>query len=363
VTFWWIDGQEMKKAMFDYKIAFYDTKPYDREFFDLINQHYQMAIKYFSSHLTIDNVSLTQGYNAVCVFVNDQITPDIAERLIQNGVKLIALRSAGYNNVDLKAVYKHIHVVRVPAYSPYAVAEHAVALMLTLNRKTHKAYYRTRDNNFNINGFLGFDMMGKTAGIIGTGKIGKCAVNILKGFGMRILAYDLFPDTDFAAEKGFEYVGLESLYRQSDIISLHCPLTPENIHMINAESIADMKQGVMIINTGRGKLINTRDLIEGLKSRKIGAAGLDVYEEETEYFFEDFSQEVIDDDVLARLMTFPNVLITSHQGFFTREALTNIAETTMENIRLFFEEDRLPNEICYKCREPECQKEKNGRCF
>ena len=349
--------------MKQYKIAFFDAKPYDCEFFDLINQRYKMTLKYFTSHLTMDNVALAKGFNAVCVFVNDQITQDIAGRLIRDDVKLIALRSAGYNNVDLKAVYKNIHVVRVPAYSPYAVAEHAVALMLTLNRKTHKAYYRTRDNNFNINGLLGFDMAGKTAGIIGTGKIGKCAVNILKGFGMQILAYDLYPDIDFAREKGFKYVDLNSLYQQSDIISLHCPLTPENVHMINGKSIALMKDGVMVINTGRGKLINTRDLIEGLKSRKIGAAGLDVYEEETEYFFEDFSQEVIDDDVLARLMTFPNVLITSHQGFFTREALTKIAETTLENIRLFFEEDRLPNEICYKCKEPECQKEKIGRCF
>lgn len=346
-----------------HKIAFFDTKPYDENFFDLINQRYQMTIKYFTSHLTMDNVALVKGFDAVCVFVNDQITRDIADRLKQDDVKLIALRSAGYNNVDLKAVYKNIHVVRVPAYSPYAVAEHAVALILTLNRKTHKAYYRTRDNNFNINGLLGFDMAGKTAGIVGTGKIGKCAVNILKGFGMHILAYDLFPDRDFAREKGFEYVDLDPLYRQSDIISLHCPLTPENVHMINKKSIAVMKDGVMIINTGRGKLINTRDLIGGLKSRKIGAAGLDVYEEETEYFFEDFSQEVIDDDVLARLMTFPNVLITSHQGFFTREALTKIAETTLENIRLFLEEDRMPNEICYKCKESECQKEKIGKCF
>jgi len=345
------------------KIAFFDAKPYDQEFFERVNASYQYPIKYFTSHLTMDTVSLTRGYNVVCAFVNDNITREIAVNLIQNGVQLIALRSAGYNHVNLHAVYKKIHVVRVPAYSPYAVAEHAIALMLTLNRKTHKAYYRTRDNNFNINGLLGFDMHEKTAGVIGTGKIGRCAIDILAGFGMRILAYDLYPDNTYAREKAISYVDLNTLYQESDIITLHCPLTPDNVHMINKKSIARMKTGVMVINTGRGKLINTRDLIEGLKTRKIGAAGLDVYEEETEYFFEDFSQEVINDDVLARLTTFPNVLITSHQGFFTREALNNIAQTTLENIRLFFKESLLPNEICYQCGKPECLKKKTGRCF
>lgn len=345
------------------KIAFFDAKPYDREFFDPVNASYHYPIKYFTSRLHLDNVALTRDFDVVCAFVNDQITREIAEKFIQNGVRLIALRSAGYNNVDLRAVYKRIHVVRVPAYSPYAVAEHAVALMLSLNRKIHKAYYRTRDNNFNINGLLGFDMHEKTAGVIGTGKIGKCAIDILTGFGMRVLAYDLYPDTEYARDKQIEYTDLDTLYRESDILTLHCPLTPENVHMINAESIDRMKKGVMIINTGRGKLIDTKDLIEGLKSRKIGAAGLDVYEEETEYFFEDFSQEGVDDDVLARLTTFPNVLITSHQGFFTREALTHIAQTTLENIRLFFEENELPNEICYRCKEPTCLKKKTGKCF
>jgi D-lactate dehydrogenase len=345
------------------KITFFDTKPYDRDFFESVNQNYHYPIKYHSSHLTLDNISLTQGFDAICIFVNDNITAEMIELLAKNGIRLIALRSAGYNNVDLRAVFNKIHVVRVPAYSPYAVAEHAVALMLTLTRKTHKAFYRTRDNNFNINGLLGFDMHGKTAGVIGTGKIGRCVINILSGFGMRILGYDNFPDEAYAKEKGIRFVDLDMLYRESDIITLHCPLTPETMHMINKESIGKMKDGVMIINTGRGKLIHTQDLIDGLKTRKIGSAGLDVYEEETDYFFEDFSNEAIDDDVLARLMTFPNVLVTSHQGFFTREALTNIAQTTLENIRLFFEKDELPNEICYQCSESPCPKKKSGRCF
>jgi D-lactate dehydrogenase len=345
------------------KIAFFDAKPYDRDFFESMNQGYNYPIKYFTGHLTPDNVSSTHGFDTVCIFVNDNITAEIIDVLAENGIRLIALRSAGYNNIDLRAVYKKIHVVRVPAYSPYAVAEHAVALMMTLNRKTHKAYHRTRDNNFNINGLLGFDMHGKTAGVIGTGKIGKCTIDILSGFGMRILGYDSYPDEAYAKEAGIQFVDLDTLYRESDIITLHCPLTPENLHMINNESIGKMKDGVMIINTGRGKLIHTKDLIDGLKTRKIGAAGLDVYEEETEYFFEDFSHEVIDDDVLARLMTFPNVLVTSHQGFFTKEALTNIAQTTLENIRLFFEKDQLPNEICYKCMDSFCLKKKTGRCF
>ncbi len=344
------------------KIAFFDTKPYDRLFFDRINEKYGFQIKYFPGRLTEDNVKLAQEYDAVCAFVNDTLDNAVIDKLYDFGIELVALRSAGYNNVDLKSAFNHVHIVRVPAYSPHAVAEHAAALMLSLNRKIHKAYYRTRDNNFNINGFLGFDMHGKTAGIIGTGKIGQAVISILKGFGMDILAYDRFPNQTYAEQTGIQYVDMETLYRNSDIISLHCPLTPENVHMINQESISKMRDGVMIINTGRGKLINTPDLIEGLKSKKIGNAGLDVYEEETEYFFEDFSSDAIDDDVLARLLTFPNVLITSHQGFFTEDAVTNIAETTMENIRLYFEQQELPNEICYQCEEKGCQKEDIGKC-
>ena len=345
------------------KIAFFDTKPYDREFFSRLNAEYDYQIKFFESHLTVDNAALTRGFDAVCVFVNDHLDKPLIDALYENGIRLIALRSAGYNNVDLSAVYRKIHVARVPAYSPYAVAEHAVAMMLTLNRKTHKAYYRTRDNNFTINGLLGFDMFGKTAGVIGTGLIGRKVIDILKGFGMEVIAYDLYPNDIYARDRGIAYADLDTLYARSDIITLHCPLTPENRHFINAGAIAKMKDGVMIINTGRGQLIDTVDLIEGLKSRKIGSAGLDVYEEETDYFFEDWSGTVVDDDVLARLTTFPNVLITAHQGFFTKEALTNIARTTLENIRLYFDEDKLPNEVCYKCKDGDCSREKTGRCF
>ncbi|MBN1524999.1 MAG: 2-hydroxyacid dehydrogenase [Spirochaetales bacterium] len=345
------------------RVVLFDSKPYDIEFFTKMNESYQFEIKYFKSHLSMDNVELAKGYDAVCVFVNDNITSDVADVIAAHNIKLIALRSAGYNNVDLKAVYKRIHVVRVPSYSPHGVAEHAIALMLSLNRKTHKAYFRTRDNNFNIAGLLGFDMFGKTAGIIGTGQIGLIAIRILRGFGMRVLAFDMFPKTDAAKELGFEYVDIDTLYRESDIISLHCPLTPETKNIINAESIAKMKDGVMIINTGRGKLIHTIDLIEGLKTHKIGAAGLDVYEEETQYFFEDHSSSIMNDDVLARLLTFSNVLITSHQAFFTQEALTNIAQTTFENIKLYFEKNELPNEICYQCSNEKCLRQETGKCF
>jgi D-lactate dehydrogenase len=345
------------------KITFFDTKPYDRAFFDRANETFGFDMTYYPSHLTTDNIALSKGSDAICVFVNDMLNKKIIDELYLNNIRLIALRSAGYNNVDLKAVFGKIHVVRVPAYSPHAVAEHAVALMLSLNRKTHRAYYRVRDNNFSINGLIGFDMYGKTAGVIGTGKIGRAVIDILKGFRMHILANDPYPDKHYAEQKQIQYTELDTLYQKSDIITLHCPLTPENVHMINAKTTSGMKDGVMIINTGRGKLINTVDLIDALKSKKIGAAGLDVYEEEEEYFFEDFSQTAVEDDVLARLLTFPNVLITSHQGFFTEEALTNIADTTLENIRLYFEEEKLPNEICYKCGITECRRKKGEKCF
>lgn len=346
----------------DKKIAFFDAKPYDRKSFEEVNKEFGFKIVYFDAHLSSKTVEVTQGFDSICVFVNDAVNKEVIGHLVEHGVKIIALRCAGYNNVDFVAAYGKIPVVRVPAYSPYAVAEHAIALMLSLNRKTHKAYYRTRDGNFAIKGLLGFDMHGKTAGIIGTGKIGKCLVPILKGFGMHVLAYDPHPDTGYADSVNIKYVELEELYRKSDIISLHCPLTSETAHMINRESIKQMKDGVMIINTGRGKLIDTVALIEGLKSRKIGSAGLDVYEEESEYFFEDLSSEMISDDVLARLLTFPNVLITSHQGFFTAEALHNIAKTTLDNITEFFNDGYLRNEVCYKCEKP-CLKEQKKPCF
>ena len=344
------------------KIIFFDSKPYDRCFFEGANKDYNYEIKHYKGHLNIDTVLFTAGYDVVCAFVNDVIDKDVINFLKKNKVKLIALRCAGYNNVDLKSAYGNIHVVRVPGYSPYAVAEHAIALILSLNRKTHRAYYRTRDGNFSINGLLGFDLYQKTAGVIGIGKIGKCLIDILKGFGIRVLAFDLYPDEKYALEKGIEYVDLKKLYSESDVISLHCPLTPETHHLINKESISQMKKGVMIINTGRGDLVNTKDLIKGLKNGQIGSAGLDVYEEESDYFFEDFSSSMISDDVLARLMTFPNVLITSHQGFFTTEALTNIASTTLENIKEFVDGGYLKNEICYQC-DKKCRKKQNKRCF
>ncbi|RHR52589.1 2-hydroxyacid dehydrogenase [Parabacteroides sp. AF17-28] len=328
-----------------YKIAFFGAKPYDIASFDKVNEKYNYDIRYYKGHLNPNNVVLTQGVDAVCIFVNDTADATVIDAMVDNGVKLLALRCAGFNNVDLKAAKGKLPVVRVPAYSPYAVAEYSLALMLSLNRKIHRAYWRTRDGNFSLNGLMGFDMHGKTIGIIGTGKIAKILIRMLKGFGMRILAYDLYPDLKFAEEEGFSYVSLDELYRESDIISLHCPLTDQTKYMINKDSIGKMKDGVMIINTGRGQLINTNDLIEGLKEKKIAAAGLDVYEEEGEYFYEDKSDKIIDDDVLARLLSFNNVIVTSHQAFFTREALHNIAETTLQNIDDFRHHRPLVNEV------------------
>lgn len=347
------------------KIILFDAKPYDKDFFDKNNTDpkHGYEIHYITGHLNEDTAVLTDGFDCVCIFVNDYVNSSIINILLKNGVKLLALRSAGYNNVDLNSSYGKLHVVRVPSYSPYSIAEHAIALMLSLNRKTHRAYFRTRDNNFTINGLLGFDMHSKTAGVIGTGKIGKIVMEILRGFGMQVLAFDIYPDNNFAQKYDIQYVDLNTIYSESDIITLHCPLTPENVHMINSDTIARMKPGVMIINTGRGKLINTRDLIQGLKDRKIGSAGLDVYEEEGDYFFEDFSAEPISDDVLVRLLSFPNVLVTSHQAFFTKEAMDSITKTTLENIRLFFEDNELPNEICYHCSEGRCIRKESGRCF
>lgn len=328
-----------------YKIAFFGAKPYDIASFDKVNEKYNYDIRYYKGHLNPNNVVLTQDTDAVCIFVNDTADAAVIDAMVDNGVKLLALRCAGFNNVDLKAAKGKLPVVRVPAYSPYAVAEYSLALMLSLNRKIHRAYWRTRDGNFSLNGLMGFDMHGKTIGIIGTGKIAKILIRLLKGFGMRILAYDLYPDMKFAGEEGISYVSLDELYRESDIISLHCPLTDQTKYMIGKDSIDKMKEGVMIINTGRGQLINTNDLIEGLKEKKIAAAGLDVYEEEGEYFYEDKSDKIIDDDVLARLLSFNNVIVTSHQAFFTKEALHNIAETTLQNIEDFRCHRPLVNEV------------------
>ena len=351
--------------MSELKIAFFDTKPYDIKSFDNENKSYGFSIKYFSEKLNPDTAQLASGYDAVCAFVNDDLSAATIEKLCASGVKLIAMRCAGYNNVDLKESFGKIHVVRVPDYSPYAVAEHAVALMLSLNRKIHRAYYRVRDNNYSINGLLGFDMHGKTAGVIGTGKIGQVLIKILRGFGMNVLAYDLHPNEDAAREAGFSYTDMDSLYARSDIISLHCPLTVETYHFINEDAIKKMKKGVMLINTGRGQLIDTAALVEGLKSGAVGFAGLDVYEEESEYFFEDKSDEIIVDDVLARLNTFNNVIVTSHQAFFTKEALENISSATLGNIDIFFADGSLPREICYRCGKTPCprkDKPKSG-CF
>lgn len=328
-----------------YKIAFFGAKPYDIASFDKVNEKYNYDIRYYKGHLNPNNVVLTQDTDAVCIFVNDTADAAVIDAMVDNGVKLLALRCAGFNNVDLKAAKGKLPVVRVPAYSPYAVAEYSLALMLSLNRKIHRAYWRTRDGNFSLNGLMGFDMHGKTIGIIGTGKIAKILIRLLKGFGMCILAYDLYPDMKFAGEEGISYVSLDELYRESDIISLHCPLTDQTKYMIDKDSIDKMKEGVMIINTGRGLLINTNDLIEGLKEKKIAAAGLDVYEEEGEYFYEDKSDKIIDDDVLARLLSFNNVIVTSHQAFFTKEALHNIAETTLQNIEDFRCHRPLVNEV------------------
>ena len=346
------------------KIAFFDTKEYDRKSFNRKISPSPYSIKYFEAKLTADSVALTRGYDVVCAFVNDTVNKEVIDGLVENGIKLVAMRCAGYNNVDLAYAFGKIHIVRVPAYSPYAVAEHALALIMALNRKTHKAYNRTRDNNFNINGLVGFDLHGKTAGIIGAGKIGRIMIDLLKGLGMKVLAYDSWKDEDYAESRGFEYVDLDRIYRESDIISLHCPLTKESKHMINRETINSMKNNVMIINTSRGHLINTGALIEGLKSGKVGYAGLDVYEEESNYFFEDFSTSMIMDDVLARLLTFNNVLVTSHQAFLTEEALDNISSTTIESINKFVSKKELQNEICYQCTsERPCPKDKTGKCF
>jgi len=344
-------------------LAFFDAKPYDREFFESANKAWGYRIKYLETKLNPDTAGFAQGYDVVCSFVNDTVNRETLDVLVKCGVKLLALRCAGYNHIDLKAAYGRIPVVHVPEYSPYAVAEHALALILALNRKIHKAYHRTRDGDFTLNGLMGFDMHGKTAAVIGTGRIGMVMLKMLKGFDMRLVAFDPYPNMARAAEIGFEYLALDELYGAAEIISLHCPLTPQNVHLINSASIAKMKDGVILVNTSRGRLIDSRGLVEGLKSGKIGGAALDVYEEEAQYFFEDYSSTVIGDDVLARLLTFPNVLITAHQGFFTREALSKIAEVTLENIRLFFEKRELPHEICYHCGTGTCRKKTEGRCW
>jgi D-lactate dehydrogenase len=316
------------------KVAIFSAKRYDREFLSVANAS-RHQLSFFEPHLNEETVGLATGFDAVCVFVNDQANASVIAKLRSSGVRLIALRCAGYNNVDLAAAKKHgVTVVRVPAYSPYSVAEHAIALMLALNRKVHRAYNRVREGNFALDGLLGFDMHGKTVGLVGTGQIGTVVAQILTGLGCPIVAFDPFPNAT-CRSIGVRYVELNELFALSDIISLHCPLAPENKYIIRDDSIAKMKNGVMLINTSRGALLDTVAIIEGLKSGKIGYLGLDVYEEEEEIFFEDRSGLILSDDVFARLLTFPNVIITGHQAFFTQEALLNIAATTIENITKF----------------------------
>ena len=343
------------------KVAFFDTKAYDKPSFEHYGQLHDMQFRFLETKLNEDTVELARGCDAVCVFVNDTVNAKVIDQLHGMGVKLIALRSAGYNNVDIHSAYGKVHVVHVPAYSPYAVAEHAMALLLTSIRRIHKAYIRTRDFNFSLNGLTGFDLHGKTVGVIGTGKIGRIFIDICRGFGMNVIAYDLFP----AKDSGIKYVSLEELFRSSDIISLHCPLTDETRHMINADAIETMKKGIVIINTSRGGLIDTEALLEGIKARKVGAACLDVYEEEADIFFEDRSGHILNDELLARLISMPNVIVTSHQAFLTEEALNNIAETTVNNILSYFENDGIcNNELCYHCGHIErCKKERKEKCF
>ena len=343
------------------KVAFYDAKAYDRPSFERCGGRHGMRFKFLEAKLNEDTVALARGCDAVCVFVNDTVNAAVIDRLHEFGVKLVALRSAGYNNVDVQAAFGKVHVAHVPAYSPYAVAEHAMALLLTSVRRIHKAYNRTRDFNFSLNGLTGFDLHGKTVGVVGTGKIGRIFIDICRGFGMNVIAYDLYP----ARDSGIEYVSLDELLARSDVISLHCPLTDETRHMIGADAIDRMKKGVVIVNTSRGGLIDAEALLEGIKARKVGAACLDVYEEEADIFFEDRSGHILNDELLSRLISMPNVIVTSHQAFLTEEALNNIAETTVSNILSCFENDGVcDNELCYRCGNIEhCKKERRERCF
>jgi D-lactate dehydrogenase len=315
------------------KIAFFSTQPYDKQFFTAHNEQYNFELEFYEAALSKHTINLVQDATAVCVFVNDKVGADVLHQLKDRGVQIIALRCAGFNNVDLKAADElGLKVCRVPAYSPEAVAEHAMAMILTLNRKTHKAYNRVREQNFSLQGLMGFDLHGKTAGVVGTGKIGKALCRILKGFGCTVLAFDLMADKELEAE-GITYVPLLELFQHSDIISLHTPLNDQTKHMINADTIALMKPGVMLINTSRGALVDTRTTIQSLKSGHIGYLGIDVYEQEEKLFFRDRSEDIIEDDIIQRLMGFPNVLVTAHQAFFTREAMDEIAATTLNNVK------------------------------
>lgn len=328
------------------KVAFYDTHKFERPYFEKLNHEFKHDISFLEPRLIPETASLAKGAECVCAFVNDKLNSEVLKELHKAGVKLIALRSAGFNHIDLNVAHElGLKVVRVPEYSPYAIAEHAVALILTLNRKTHKAYNRVKEENFSLNGLVGFDLNKKKVGVVGTGRIGKVFAKIMTGFGCEVLLYDKYPDPYFASTINARYVTFEEILSFSDIISLHVPLNLETKYLINESTIKSMKTGVMIINTGRGKLIDTKALVNGLKKNKIGFAGLDVYEEEEGIFFEDLSETGIKDDCLARLLTFPNVLITSHQAFLTEDAIQNIAHTTLSNISEFESRKKLTNEV------------------
>lgn len=342
-------------------LAFFDAKTYDKPSFDAYAAENGIHIKYFETKLNEDTVELAHGFDAVCVFVNDTVNAAVIDRLCELGVRAVALRCAGFNNVDMKHAFGRIHVLRVPAYSPYAVAEHAMALLLTSIRRIHKAFIRTRDYNFSLAGMTGFDLHGKTVGVIGTGRIGRVFMDICRGFGMKILAYDKYPVPGLDNGDTIRYVELDELFANSDILSLHCPLTEETYHIINEETLAACKRGVVLINTSRGALVDAEALLAAIKSRKVGAACLDVYEEESDFFFEDYSGHILDDDTLARLISMPNVIVTSHQAFLTEEALNNIAATTVQNLLDLFETGECPNELCH--RAGDTQDCKTGKCF
>ena len=343
------------------KIAFFDTKPYDKPAFEKFGEENGVTFKYFETKLNEDTAELAHGFDGVCVFVNDTVNAEVIDRLYEMGVGVVALRCAGFNNVDMKHAHGKVHVLRVPAYSPYAVAEHTMAMLLTSIRRIHKAYLRTRDYNFSLAGMTGFDLHGKTVGVIGTGRIGQVFINICRGFGMKVLAYDKFPAEGLDNGDTIRYVTLDELFTQSDIISLHCPLTEETYHIIDEDALAKCRRGVVLLNTSRGALVDAEALLNGIKSRRVGAACLDVYEEESDLFFEDYSGHILDDDTLARLISMPNVIVTSHQAFLTEEALSNIAETTVKNITGFFANGQCPNEVCF--RSGSAQDCKDGKCF
>ena len=330
------------------KLALFDAKPYDEEAFEAANKSYGLDTTYFEPRLTLETAPLAAGFPAICLFVHDIVTKELVDKLAGLGVKLLALRSNGYNHIDLQAAAGKLKVVHVPRYSPYAVAEYTIGLILCLARKLHTIYANTRGNNFSLKGLQGFELHGKTAGVIGCGQIGAIVVKLLSGFGMKIYVHDVAKNDRLVQETGCIYTDLDTLYKESDIITLHCPLFAQNKHMINQTSIAKMKDGVVLINTSRGGLVHTQDLLEGLKTKKLGGAALDVYEEEERYFYEDLSQSFIDDDLLARLLTFPNVVVSSHLAFFTKEAVHDIVHTTLSNVKAFFDGEPLKNEVSYK---------------